>query len=293
LDETGEKKKFIPPEDFRTSPSDPNYPDDNFQPRPLNQIINQNRPLNQNNSQELSNIMNKFFQTHNQVQEPRTTNDIELEEALKISKVQSEKLNRKYEKLENDLVTRGLKIYQVNDDGNCLFRALSFQLHGTVDLYSEVREKIITYMRSAKEHFDNFITEDFDAYLAKMSCDGEYGTNLEVQACVESFQRPIEVYSDEAGAEPLNIFQGDHFLQSPLRVSYHRGNHYNAVIPIENEESVIPPTSYGKFEPREKVEEKITTEEMAVCPYCNHVSQNLEDLQIHMLTTCEVGRGFI
>jgi len=271
-------------EDMRTYPMDPNFTGHKFQNNPPEEFefeMNQfnetkiNQPSSNNPKDQISNIMNKFFQQHQTVQpQPQSVRDVELEQAIKISKEQSEKLNKKYEKLENDLVTRGLKIYQVSDDGNCLFRALSYQLYGTVDLYATVREKIISYMRSAREHYDNFLTEDFDSYLAKMSCDGEYGTNLEVQACVESFQRPIEVYSDEAGAEPLNIFQGNHFLQKPLRVSYHRGNHYNAVVPIESEDSVIPPTGFGKFEPKEKKHRRSHDNRNNVClsllqPRCN------------------------
>lgn len=47
--------------------------------------------------------------------------------------------------------------------------------------------------------------------------------------------------------EPMNIFQGSHHNPNPIRLSYHRGNHYNAVVPITDEEFVVPPTSFGKF----------------------------------------------
>jgi len=262
---------------------------DNHQNGPT--ISNQN--TNQNS--DIANIMNKFFQNFQQPNQVSPM-DNQLEQALKLSKQISEKDTMKYEKLENALVSRGLKIFKVNDDGNCLFRALSFLVYGTVDLHADVREKIVNYMRSAKEHYSEFVTDDFDFYLTKMSVDGEYGTNLEVQASVEVFGRPVEVYSDESGAEPLNILQGSHHFetQKPIRISYHRGNHYNAVIPIESEETVIPPTGFGKFQEKDKDNDiTMKSDEMFICPYCNQVCSSDEDFQIHLVTTCEVGKGFV
>jgi len=251
-------------------------------------------PNNSNQNQEISNIMGKFFQGYNQ--NPNAQRDFQLEEALRISKEQADQERRKYEKLENALVSRNLKIYPVSDDGNCLFRSISYQVHGTVDKYADVRQQIVNYIRSASEDYINFVTEDFDYYLTKMSCDGEYGTNLEVQASVEVFNRPMEVYSDESGAEPMNIFQGDYYFNKPIRVSYHRGNHYNAVIPMDVEENVVPPTGFAQFEPKTKTDydfEPIRTDEIFTCPYCNHICPNYEDIQIHMLTSCEVGSSFV
>jgi len=81
-----------------------------------------------------------------------------------------------------------------------------------------------------------------------------------VQALSETQGRTIEVYNDKCGGgtasrtsslltkpEPMNTFQGSHLNPNPLRLSYHQGNHYNAVLPITSEEFVIPPTSYGQW----------------------------------------------
>jgi OTU domain-containing protein 5 len=45
------------------------------------------------------------------------------------------------------------------------------------------------------------------------------------------FNRPIEVFCPENGGSPLNIFHAEYKTQdAPIRLSYHDGNHYNAVI---------------------------------------------------------------
>ena len=57
------------------------------------------------------------------------------------------------------------------------------------------------------------------------------GNNPEIQAISELFNRPIEVFSPENGATPLNIFHAEYKTDdAPIRLSYHDGNHYNAVI---------------------------------------------------------------
>lgn len=58
-----------------------------------------------------------------------------------------------------------------------------------------------------------------------------HGNNPEIQAISELFNRPIEVFSPDNGATPLNIFHAEYKTDdAPIRLSYHDGNHYNAVV---------------------------------------------------------------
>lgn len=83
-----------------------------------------------------------------------------------------------------------------------------------------------------KEHFSQFVTgEDFAMYIQRKRQDGVHGNNPEIQAISELFNRPIEVFSPEKGATPLNIFHAEYKTDdAPIRLSYHDGNHYNAVV---------------------------------------------------------------
>ena len=116
-----------------------------------------------------------------------------------------------------------------------------------------------------KEHFSHFIiNEPFHQYIKRKRIDGVHGNNPEIQAISELFNRPVEVYVPENGGEykqyvflfffhvlsfaskliifclfhnlfeiakPINIFHAEYkTLDTPIRLSYHDGNHYNAVI---------------------------------------------------------------
>lgn len=73
--------------------------------------------------------------------------------------------------------------------------------------------------------------EEFAVYIRRKRQDGVHGNNPEIQAISELFNRPIEVFSPENGSTPLNIFHAEYKTDdAPIRLSYHDGNHYNAVI---------------------------------------------------------------
>ena len=68
-------------------------------------------------------------------------------------------------------------------------------------------------------------------YVARTRQEGVHGNNPEIQASSELFNRPIEVFTPENGSSPLNIFHAEYKTGDvPIRLSYHDGNHYNAVI---------------------------------------------------------------
>lgn len=126
---------------------------------------------------------------------------------------------------------RGLEIVEQQGDGNCLFRAVSLQVYGDASMHAEIRERCLDFMERDPEHFAPFVDGDFAAYIARKRRLGVHGNNPEIQAMSELFNRPVEVFTPDRGAEPLNIFQTTYKTKdTPIRVSYHDGNHYNAVI---------------------------------------------------------------
>eukprot|EP00934_Nitzschia_sp_Nitz4_P000911 Nitzschia sp. Nitz4//scaffold44_size153857//76945//78900//NITZ4_002726-RA/size153857-augustus-gene-0.8-mRNA-1//1//CDS//3329552172//911//frame0 len=127
---------------------------------------------------------------------------------------------------------RGLEIQPQDGDGNCLFRAVSLQVYGDPSMHAQVRAQCLDYMERDREHFSQFVTgEPFDQYIARKRQDGVHANNPELQAISELFNRPIEVFSPESGLKPLNIFHAEYKTQdAPIRLSYHDGNHYNAVV---------------------------------------------------------------
>lgn len=69
------------------------------------------------------------------------------------------------------------------------------QIYGDEEMHNVVRAMCMDYMAKERDHFSQFITEDFEAYISRKREDKCYGNNVEMQAFTEVFGRPIEVYS--------------------------------------------------------------------------------------------------
>ncbi|VDM50593.1 unnamed protein product [Toxocara canis] len=129
---------------------------------------------------------------------------------------------------------RGLHIKAVRGDGACLFRAVADQVYGDEEMHSDVRRLCLDYMEKNRDHFSQFVTEDFSEYLARKRRENEHGNHVELQAISEIFSRPIEIY--EYCTEPKNIFSPRCDTSSnaqpnpPIRLSYHGTVHYNSVV---------------------------------------------------------------
>jgi len=135
--------------------------------------------------------------------------------------------------LEKALQTKGLKICQIEKDGNCLFRTVAHQLYGDEKMHDVVRKNCMDYMEKERNHFSQFVVEDFLEYITRKRKDTVYGNHLELQAIAELYNRPILIYT--TNEEPLNLFQEEYQTDNPpMRLSYHCGNHYNSVYDPNN-----------------------------------------------------------
>ncbi|XP_048136300.1 OVARIAN TUMOR DOMAIN-containing deubiquitinating enzyme 6 isoform X2 [Rhodamnia argentea] len=124
---------------------------------------------------------------------------------------------------------KGLEVKRMLEDGNCLFRAVADQVYGDSDEHDLVRQMCIDYMERERDHFSQFVTENFTQYCRRKRRDKVYGNNVEIQALCEIYNRPIHIYS--YSTEPINIFQGSYNTDTPpIRLSYHHGNHYNSLV---------------------------------------------------------------
>ncbi|KAI2496566.1 cysteine protease [Fragilaria crotonensis] len=129
------------------------------------------------------------------------------------------------------LKERGLEIREQEGDGNCLFRAVSLQVYGDPSMHMDVRHQCLDHMAKDEEHFSQFVEdEDFSKYLKRKRTAGVHGNNPEIQAISELFNRPVEVFTPDNGATPLNIFQSEYKTSDvPIRLSY-QDKHYDAVV---------------------------------------------------------------
>ena len=84
-----------------------------------------------------------------------------------------------------------------------------------------------------RDFYSQYLSEDFDAYIARKRRDRVYGNHLELQAISELYNRRIEVYDVEdiirrPDSKPRNLFQNE-YKGAPIRLSYHNRNHYNSI----------------------------------------------------------------
>ncbi|CAF0954080.1 unnamed protein product [Adineta ricciae] len=124
---------------------------------------------------------------------------------------------------------KGLIIKPVQEDGACLFRAVSDQVFGDEEMHATVRQNCMDHIVKNADFFCEYITEDFDHYVSRKRRQNCHGNHIEIIALSELYNRPIEVY--EYSTEPINVVHGMYKTDNePIRLSYHCGVHYNSIV---------------------------------------------------------------
>lgn len=128
------------------------------------------------------------------------------------------------------LAKKGMVVKEMEEDGNCLFRAMSFQLYGDQEMHDLIRQQTMDYIFQNREYFEQFITEDITNYVNRKRHANDHGNHVEIQAMSEMFNRSVELYCYEL--KPINIYNSEQLNNGyePLRLSYHRYSHYNAIV---------------------------------------------------------------
>lgn len=145
-----------------------------------------------------------------------------------------------------------LRIHSVPSDGDCLYNAVSHQLHitgRTVLTVEQLRVCAAKHIQKNKDDFIPFMSNpdtfqmltdiEFEDYCEKLSTTKVWGGQLEIQALSNILKSPIKVIQ---ATGPLSIDQGTEYESPPLILTYHRhmyklGEHYNSTEPIPVEES--------------------------------------------------------
>ncbi|CAG7731651.1 unnamed protein product [Allacma fusca] len=132
-------------------------------------------------------------------------------------------------RFEKKVMKKRLIIRKMHEDGACLFRAVADQVYGDQDMHMIVRKHCMDYIAANADYFSQYVTEDFDHYVTRKRLEHVHGNHIEIQAMSEMYNRTIEVFC--YGTEPINIFHGTVKTDNePIRLSYHRGVHYNSIV---------------------------------------------------------------
>ena len=160
-------------------------------------------------------------------------------------------------KLSERLDGVGLRMLRTENDGNCQFAALAFQLFGSPAHHAVVRRAAVAHMRARREFFGLYFESPaaLDAYLSRIAADKAWGDELTIRAAVEAYGCDAHVVTSEANGwylryapeEPRSVadtgkghdaalphaFAPKGFLTPPagfeIFLSYVVPNHYNAV----------------------------------------------------------------
>jgi len=151
-----------------------------------------------------------------------------------VEKVKREELAMAKEKLQNV----GNKLVEMEEDGNCLYRAWAFQIYGDAEKYHDkVRKECCQYIQSNKGYFLNFIP-NFDIEMAKKRKRGEWGDQIDIIAMSELYNVPVKIFQLDFEAQVLTETsfgieelseKGINTLPQ-LKLCRHRETHYNAVV---------------------------------------------------------------
>ncbi|KAL7645535.1 UNVERIFIED_CONTAM: hypothetical protein RMT77_003921 [Armadillidium vulgare] len=143
-----------------------------------------------------------------------------------LTKEQWEEKERWFEK---KMKKKSRIIKKMREDGACLFRAIADQVFGDQEMHSVVRSQCMDYIQRNEDAFAPFVSESFPTYVERKRRNDCYGNHIEIAAMSELYNRIIEVYC--YSLEPINIFQGSMQTDNaPIRLSYHRGTHYNSLV---------------------------------------------------------------
>ena len=106
----------------------------------------------------------------------------------------------------NDIQIAGRTIIPMKPDGNCFYRALSYQLFGTQEEYDIVHSVVHRTEMYNKPIFANYLIPGhdettIDEHLKNMSVLGTWATQVEVVAAASAFEVPIYFYSKKPGSD--------------------------------------------------------------------------------------------
>ena len=134
----------------------------------------------------------------------------------------------------SQLYGSGLRILEVDADGNCLFRALGDQVLGRERAHARVRREVMTHEEVASDHFKFFVEDDepWEDYLARLRRDGEWGGNMELVAAANHFKVHIIVH--QLNAPRLEIRSEASDVRRTAHLSYHGESHYNSVRSVDD-----------------------------------------------------------
>ena len=158
---------------------------------------------------------------------------------LRISPVISpDDISKRTSDLENRPKSRHLLPIDVNEDGNCFYRAISFLTTGHQENHLSLRQSVADYIESQGELFGgilNISKSVFGKYVSSLRSTGNYDYVVETTVLAVADLFRCEVYIHIACTEPLTYKSHDNIIEhSPIQLAFFEPAHYKAIVDIDN-----------------------------------------------------------
>ena len=146
--------------------------------------------------------------------------------------------------------------FNVQGDGNCLFRALSYAVTGRQIYHNIIRQKIIQHMSTIEHLLKPHMNDSLKDYLnrTKMSRQGTWGTDVELFAASHLLDTDIFVYTKSGHDSKWNRFSKsmlDGCLpknKCAIYINHTGGVHFDVVLDVSSTISrEIPHVDLSKF----------------------------------------------
>ena len=104
----------------------------------------------------------------------------------------------------------GLRAQEVGGNGNCLFRAIAYQIYGDVNRHLEIRRTGVQYLENNPDRFIESPVVDntlWSEYINYMSRAGAWGDHIILQAIAENMNLRIHVIESSQNFDELTLVQ--------------------------------------------------------------------------------------
>lgn len=162
----------------------------------------------------------------------------------------------KYHHADTPLTQGPFECFEVQGDGNCLFRALSYCMAGSVNHFAAVRTQICNYIKDPKNwnHLKSYIPfNDGNSYInaSTMSKNGVWGTEKEIFAAAVKGNRDIFVFQNQYSRWEVARASGN--SRNPTEMACYlelKDQHYRPIVGMHVHSKTKPGstgTSDGRF----------------------------------------------
>ena len=158
----------------------------------------------------------------------------------------------------NNIPNKCYKQINIDKDGNCFYKCVSYFLYGTIDYHREIRDIISNVCKANLEELCNFqetveIRKDkyilTRNYIDMISDEGNWATNIDISVTAYIYNINIAIYLKNEDDEDLRYahlysYEENNYKNPLLLLLNENFNHFNILYDFKN--MMIPMTILNK-----------------------------------------------